>query len=191
MSLVNYIAHSNIVTIPCITIWNIFIDILLCSLKHVDYNPIYMQSMDGNCVRMTDTAYADDLITCSSTEEGLQVKADVVSAFSIVMKVSIAIHKLRSFSSLPQQEHLPVLTVHTDSWTPRSTPLQNNVDIEYLGVVFHISPNLQDPLYGVVFQKMYDKISAFLSTIGRKRVHPNAKICAASISILSKLAYVG
>jgi len=173
------------------TIWNIFMDILLSSLQQVEFSPIYMQSMDGSCYRMRDTAYADDLITCSSNEYGLQTKADIVSAFSIVMKVSIAIHKLRSFTTLPFMEQQPSLIVHTNGWVPCSTPLRNEVDIEYLGVVFHISPNLVDPIYDKSFVKTYNKVRSFLHTIGRKRVHPNAKICAATISIFCKLAYVG
>jgi len=171
------------------TIWNVFMDILLCSLQEVDFLPIYMQSMNGSCYKMIDTAYADDLITCSASEEGLQAKADVVSAFSIVMKVSIAIHKLRSFTT--READNSSLIVHTQNWTPCVTPLRNNVDIEYLGVLFHISTRLEEPLYSNAFHKTYSKIRSFLHIIGRKRVHANAKICAATLSILCKMAYVG
>ena len=47
---------------------------------------------------MQDTAFADNLFSVSARREGLQIKADIVSAFAAVFGITIATTKLRTFA---------------------------------------------------------------------------------------------
>ena len=101
-----------------------------------------------NCLHpLEDTAYADDLFSISARREGLQSKADIVSAFTIIFGLKIAIHKLRTFAKCWGEEpsnHTNIdynLIVHVRDWIPFEIPvtyvaddLDNDSVFKYLGV---------------------------------------------------------
>ena len=57
-----------------------------------------MVAPDGTFSKAPDTAFADDLFSVAATRNGLQRKADVVSACAIILGLKIAQAKLRVFS---------------------------------------------------------------------------------------------
>ena len=126
--------------------WNASLDVLLRALHAIDPTPFFVRTND-NIHPLDDTAYADDLFSISSRREGLQAKADVVSAFTIIFGLKIAIHKLRTFAKCWGEEpsnHTNTdyeLTVHNRYWIPTAIPvtyiageLDNDSVFKYLGV---------------------------------------------------------
>jgi len=75
--------------------WNAVLDVLLRALHDIDPTP-YLIRTDSALHPLADTAYADDIFSISARREGLQLKADTVSAFTIIFGINIAIHKLRN-----------------------------------------------------------------------------------------------
>jgi len=45
-----------------------------------------------------ETVFADDFFSVSAQREGLQIKADIVSAFAAIFVIKIATSKLRTFA---------------------------------------------------------------------------------------------
>jgi len=59
-----------------------------------------------------------------ASQKGLQLKADIFSAFSIVFGLDIAHTNLRTFLHLPDGTIQPdELIIHTTQWTPQSIPV--------------------------------------------------------------------
>jgi hypothetical protein len=131
--------------------WNATLDVLLRALQDIDPTPFLVRT-DIDIHPISDTAYADDLFSISARREGLQLKADTVSAFTIIFGIKIAIHKLRTFAkcwgdepSHHRNTHYDLLT-YDDGWIPHRTPVRYveqdaNFDsvFKYLGV--HIDVN--------------------------------------------------
>jgi hypothetical protein len=81
--------------------WVAAYDILLTALSTVTEGAFYIRRPNHTCTQADDIAYADDLISSMSTITGLQLKADIVSSFSIIFGLDIATAKLRTFLHSP------------------------------------------------------------------------------------------
>ena len=71
----------------------------------------------GKLIYTHDPAYMDDLITPSATLISLQRKADIVTAFYIILGVDIAIQKLNSYEvnrTSGEVSANPTLLVHRE-----------------------------------------------------------------------------
>ena len=77
--------------------WDAAYDILLCAVDSVKAEQFYILRSSGDLTPAADIAYADDLLSRMSSLSGLQLKADIVSAFSIIFGLDIAADKLRTF----------------------------------------------------------------------------------------------
>ena len=113
---------------PSPTNWNASLDVLLRALHAIDPTP-FMVRTENKLSHQEDTAYADDLFSISARREGLQKKADIVSAFTIIFGLKIAIHKLRSFAKCwgeePSNQTLTDydLLVHDTGWISTAIPV--------------------------------------------------------------------
>ena len=82
--------------------WTSFFDI---ALRAIELNaadptsPAYTHASPSSARtaghRVSDLAYADDLVSMAHTREGLQRKADIISAFTTVFDMEISVGKLR------------------------------------------------------------------------------------------------
>jgi len=82
---------------PSPTNWSAAFDILLRDLEGSDPTLFFVRY--GHSLHpVQDTAFADDLFYISARREGLQIKADIVSAFAAIFGIKIATTKLRTFA---------------------------------------------------------------------------------------------
>ena len=114
-------------------LWTVFFDIVLTTLNTVPSGITFADSrMEVHDVK--DTAFADDLLSISSTITNIQQKADIMSACAIALGFQLATDKFRTFSMMGGGE----VTLHTDGWTPLVVPCSLRGFITYLGVTLDI-----------------------------------------------------
>ena len=131
---------------PSPTNWNASLDVLPRALHAIDPTPFLVRT-ETSLSPLENTAYADDLFSISARREGLQAKADMVSAYTIVFGLKIAINKLRTFAKCWVEEPSNRLNtdydliVHTHNWLPSCIPvlyiaddLNHDSVFKYLGV---------------------------------------------------------
>ena len=116
-------------------VWRLFIDILLRALEY-----IRPQLSPFPSIHTSDFGYADDIISLCSKITDLQLKADIVSAFSIITGISISWPKLRATChewSNPTPQ--PSLTVWDNTPSSHSVPIIPGQPVRHLG--FQIAPD--------------------------------------------------
>jgi len=126
--------------------WDAAFDILLCALSSVHTDAFYLLDSSGHLSPARDISYADDLLSGMSSLSGLQLKADIVSAYSIIFGLDIAIPKLRTFVHFPHgspllssHSPLPTITIHTSGWIPQLIPVARQGILKVLGKLYDIS----------------------------------------------------
>jgi len=106
---------------PSPFIWNAFFDILLVALKLGTKSQFWVRGRDDKLHSLSDTAYADDMLSPGSDLVILQQKADIVSAFAIIFNYDIAIDKLRSlfmeWGHEVSDTLLPKLKIYKRGWS--------------------------------------------------------------------------
>ena len=176
--------------------WNSFFDILLRALDTVKTTPLYVRSEEHILQPTEDSGFADDLISVSARREGLQEKADVVSALSIVFGLDIAVNKLRAVQvhwgmEDPHASQDEDIIVHCDHWDNHATvPLLNYDDprakpIKYLGVLFDYDNSGRTQLNLVRTQINQD----FRTLVRKYAKIPLLKLEVAISCILSRARY--
>jgi hypothetical protein len=176
--------------------WNSFFDILLRALATVETTPLYIRSEEHVLHPTEDSGFADDLISISARADGLQEKADIVSAFSIIFGLDIAVQKLRAVQihwgheDLKNSTHISI-TIHSNHWdNSTKVPLlsydhANAKAIKYLGVLFDYDNSGSTQLD--ITRK---QINADFTTLHRKYARdPLLKIEIAIAGILSKARF--
>ena len=120
--------------------WDAAFDILLCALSSVKEDRFYTQDSSGILSPALDIAYADDLLSGMSSLEGIQEKAKIVSAFSIIFGLDIATSKLRTFlhSSKVPTESL-FFSIYTSGWVEHAVPICASGTLKALGMLYDIS----------------------------------------------------
>ena len=100
----------------------------------------YTQDSSGILSPALDIAYADDLLSGMSSLEGIQEKAKIVSAFSIIFGLDIATSKLRTFlhSSKVPTESL-FFSIYTSGWVEHAVPICASGTLKALGMLYDIS----------------------------------------------------
>ena len=123
--------------------WVAAFDILLCALSSVEDGRFYILRHNDLLWSSDEIAYADDLVSATSTISGLQLKADIVSAYAIIFGLDIATSKLRTFlhhpsgkkpNSSPQR-----ITIHTSGWIPTHIRIATSGKLKALGKIYDIS----------------------------------------------------
>ena len=175
--------------------WNAFFDILLRALATVRTTPLHIRSEEHVLHPTEDSGYADDLISVSSRIEGIQDKADIVSAFSIIFGLDIATQKLRAVqihwgSEDPMADQHVNIAVHTDNWFNVSqVPLlswdhPDAKPIKYLGVLYDFDNAGRTQLAATRLQ-----IATDLRVLQKTATTPQLKIETIEAGILSKARY--
>jgi hypothetical protein len=180
---------------PSPTNWNAAFDILLRALEAANLHPFFIRS-GCQLHPVQDTAYADDLFSISARKEGLQLKADIVSAFAGVFGIKIATTKLRTFAKCWGSEPSGwshgdyTLTVRDERWEPTEISVQyanlHRIDsvFRYLGV--HIDSN---NLYCHQHRLLLQQIREVARAARYKRASPETIDMALTTSLHKKISY--
>ena len=166
--------------------WVAFFDILLSALRLID-SDFYIRSGDVELSPIGEMAYADDLMSGAASLQGLQAKADIVSAFSIFMGLDLAIQKKLRVAALlwsPDMDRIGrpdslSIVVHTVGWTPNLVSLQTDGHITYLGV--------DHSLYGNGTTQLHTSkqmVKRYTSIIMARKATPMLKIAALTACLL-------
>ena len=124
--------------IPSPTCWNAVLDILLAALRKDQSerpNQLAVQGGSGFSYPVNEIAYADDIESASRSAEDMQRKADIVSAFCIIMGIQISVTKLRRLVHTWTKTSTPIvpLVIHGYGWTPQEVEVETNASTKYLG----------------------------------------------------------
>jgi len=81
-----------------------------------------------------------------ASRTGLNLNADIVSTYSIIFGLEIAVNKLRTFAHyhkgpprLAPGSPLPSIIIHTSDWQPHSIPVLSTGTLKVLGNLYDIS----------------------------------------------------
>ena len=169
-------------------IWDAFCDILLSALDEHKGGEFFTQDHLGVNRKTPDIAYADDIISLQGTMESLQDKADIISAFAILLNMELAIPKLRAFAiewGNPHRVYNKSLTVHSFGWTPIEVDVKSDGDLKHLGITWSMDlTNLS------CFQHAQNIIKTWGNIVRKSRLSPASKIIALETSIYAKITYI-
>ena len=175
--------------------WKAFFDILLVALAEDSDTPFLVRSENHTLTPADETGYADDLLSSSGKLEGLQTKADMVSAFSIIFGLEIAVHKLRVAKlqwGAEDEDREETLIIHQGEWgntievQVRKTDNSIDAGVKYLGH-FYNDNNTCRKQYNIVTAQ----IRQDFMTLKAKTGPPDLKTDIAEAGILSKAVYSG
>lgn len=163
-------------------VWRLFIDILLRALEHVRPKLTSFPTLNTS-----DYGYADDIISLASSLLDLQLKADIVSAFSLLTGISISWTKLRA--TCQEWDVIttnPSLTVWETTDTAQTIPLVRGQTIRHLG--FQISAaGHSKPALDSTFQNLKQTAAHLI-----KRSHwlpSQAVLTTASLQTVAQVTY--
>jgi hypothetical protein len=90
-------------------------------------------------VEATDVAYADDVVSMTSSPEALQKKADIMSGWSLLSGVNINAKKLRTFgvSWGPNRYNCSHLKIHGEGWNQILVDINPDGLLTQLGCLEH------------------------------------------------------
>jgi len=135
-------------------------------LDSVDEGHFYVLRSSGQLTKSKDIAYAVDLLSGMSSLTGLQLKVDIISAFSIISK-------LRTFLHLPSgnPSDFGHLIIHTTGWVGQQ------IIVATKGVLKVLGNNMIYPLKKLHSQYKESLLRATKSCIilMRARVDPGNK----------------
>ena len=97
-------------------IWVAVFDVVLDALQVAEQGTFYTKDRSGTTLPMEDVAYADDLVSVQGTHEGIQRKADMMSAACRILGFELATKKFRAFVYQWGNEHCytaDTIHVHT------------------------------------------------------------------------------
>ena len=175
--------------------WTAAFDILLRALEKADPTPFYVRS-GHSLYPVQDTAFADDLFSVSARREGLQIKADIVSAFAAVFGITIATTKPRTFAKCWGTDPSGwsngdyQLTVRDMQWAPTAiSVVYSNLStltsvFRYLGV--HIDSNNS---YNQQRKLLLQQIREACSQARFKHASPETIVMALTTSLHRKVSF--
>ena len=121
------------------TCWLALFDILLLALHRDSVSSTTTRLVRGggnSSYAAHETAYADDLHAGSYTIADIQRKADIVSAFCIIMGLQLSVGKLRRFvwaATGGSNVTFPDMIIRGFNWTANPIPAQTEGCLTYLG----------------------------------------------------------
>ena len=163
----------------------------MCALADVQGGGFFVQDLAQVSSAVPDIAYVDDAISITGTFDALQEKADVMSAFALLINIELSLKKLRTFAVQwgnqfrPDHTHL---TVHVRSegswWYPVEVKLLGMGEFTHLGVTYDM--NLANP---GLFQKALDQIDELGTKVAISQLSPDSKQMVFETCIFMKVAY--
>ena len=163
--------------------WTAFFDIALRALAMTDASLHFrMPTAREDTATVSDLGYADDLVSLSSSLDGLQLKADIMSAFALLFDLTISAPKLRAAclgTTLPN----PTLVIHGPGWTPTIIPVRTQGHITILGLTMDIGATQTTQS-----QLTRAHLTQAATILGHQRVADTSALVA-SISTMAKAAY--
>ena len=163
--------------------WTAFFDIALRALAMTDPSLHFqMPTAREDSAPVSDLGYADDLVSLSSSLAGLQLKADIMSAFALLFDLTISAPKLRAacLGSIPSN---PLLVIHGPGWTPTTIPVRTQGSITILGLTIDIGANQTTQP-----QLTRAHLTQAATILGHQRVADTTALVT-SISTMAKAAY--
>ena len=167
-------------------------DILLRALEEVKSEPFLLDCTGGGMYPAPEVGYADDLISLMGSLLGLQDKADMVSACSQLLGLTIASPKLRVFradwtsGSLSITPEDGVLVVHGTRWTPEEVPVQVDGAVKALGVHYDLALTGQTQL-----DLSTSELRQLLAASRYKPASPDTLKVVVESCLVNKVAYRG
>ena len=168
-------------------LWDAFCDILLCALADIKEGPFYFQDHLGSNHVTPDVGYADDVISIQGNTAALQAKADVISAFAIIMNMAVSITKLRLFGIQWGNHHRPSadhIIIHSLGWTPTSVPILQAGDLKHLGIIWGM-----DLLYLTQLQNAASLLSSWCKYAASSKLSLASKKLALEMATYQKIIY--
>jgi len=172
------------VSSPCT--WVAVFDIVLCAMARVQStdHSFLLTSPSAPLLPAPDIAYADDLLSVARTLHGLQLKADMISLCSIILGLSIAVKKLRTFHLLWSAPHVENLLFHNEDWNPSSIKIPQTPSIHCLGVTFNL--DLSGKIQYAITTSELRRLSSILAS---SCTSPSCILAVIRSSTISKIAY--
>ena len=163
--------------------WTAFFDIALRALAATAPDSHFcMPVTPSDSAMVSDLGYADDLVSLSCSLDGLQHKADLMSAFALLFDLTISAPKLRAVCLGPSPPH-PTLTIHGPGWTPTIIPVRSQGGVTILGLTIDLtSTQITQP------QSTRAHLIQAATILGHQRVADTTALVA-SVSTLAKAAY--
>ena len=160
--------------------WTAFFDIALGALAATDPSLYYrMLTSRSASALVSDIGYADDLVSMSSSLDGLQHKADIMTAFALLFDLDISVPKLRAVCLGPAPPH-PNLTIRGPGWAPTTIPVRSHGFLFILGLTVDLSsPQVTQP------RKILTHLIQATTILGHQRVVDTSALVA-SVSTMAK-----
>ena len=170
-------------------VWNAFCDVLLAALEDTTGGDFFTQDHTGENRRTPDVAYADDIVSMKAAMEALQHRADIISAFAILMNMELAIPKLRVFGiewGNPYRNNTKVLKVHTPGWTCTEVPVKQDGELKHLGILWSM-----DLFNSMDLEAAKSLLKNWSTAVKRSKLSAASKKTALESSIFQKIIYRG
>jgi len=153
------------------------LDPLLCALADVAGGEFFVQGLRQVSRAVPNIAYVDDAISITGSFQALQAKADIMSAFAMVINIELSLKKLRTFAvqwGNPSRPDYANLVVHVRSpaegWSPIDVPLRGVGEFTHLGVGYNM--NLANP---ELLKKAEDTIEELGTRVAISRMSSDVK----------------
>ena len=170
-------------------VWDAFCDILLSALEDMNGGEFFTQDHTGENKKTPDVAYADDIVSQQGTMESLQHKADLISAFNIIMNMEIATGKLRVLGvkwGNAHRDNIEKLLIHTAGWIASEIDVKPDGELKHLGIVWSM-----DLSNNSNFEAARLKLQKWCINVKRSRLSAASKKVALETSIFQKIIYCG
>ena len=126
--------------------------------------------------------------SASHTAELIQEKAELFSAFNIVLGLKFSPGKIRRLL----QDYLPKklrqqalhMTIYSSGWVPQHIPIATTGSSEYLGGIYDL-----DNSYSSAMAHMIDIAKLHVNAIKHSHFSADSKILVATTSTVNKLRY--
>jgi len=157
----------------------------------VDHGAFFVQGPTSEAHHVPDIAYVDDAISVTGSFEAIQAKADIMSAFAVMVNIELSLKKLRTFGihwgNATRIQH-DTLTVHIDdgvsAWSPVKVPLLSAGEFTHLGVTYDMQLDNQ-----VLFAKALDTIDTLGHKVVISKMNADTKKMIFETSIYMKINY--
>ena len=174
------------------TKWVIVFDIIATGLRQLDTTeaiPTYVGGEDNEVYEHKCILYADDHKAASRRAEMIQKKAELVSAFCIVLGLELSEKKIRRVVQffVPERlrEEVLTTTVYSAGWVPKEVRVQTTGYTEFLGGLYDT-----DNSGCTTLDWLKTKAEIAVQCIrSRKGFSAAAKLGVLNMSILSSMVY--
>jgi hypothetical protein len=160
-------------------------------LGSVTHGGFFVQGQTGEAHPVPDIAYVDDAISVSGTFEAIQAKADVMSAFAVMINIELSLKKLRTFgihwgnASCAKHDKLKVhIDNGTSCWAAVEVPLLGTGEFTHLGVTYDMHLDNQ-----TLFAKALDTVDTLGHKVVISRMSADTKKMIFETSIYMKINY--